>query len=33
MVYDTKSLEKLCGKLPYSLKEGVSITASWLKKN
>jgi nucleoside-diphosphate-sugar epimerase len=33
MVYDTKSLKKLCGKLPYSLKEGVSITASWLKKN
>ena len=33
MVYDTQSLEKLCGKLPYSLNEGVSITASWLKKN
>lgn len=33
MVYDTKSLEKLCGKLPYSLQEGVTITASWLKKN
>ncbi|UPT72018.1 MAG: hypothetical protein M0D53_06985 [Flavobacterium sp. JAD_PAG50586_2] len=33
MVYDTQRLEKLCGELPYSLQEGVTITASWLKKN
>jgi nucleoside-diphosphate-sugar epimerase len=33
MVYDTTRLEKLCGKLPYTLQEGVTITASWLKKN
>lgn len=33
MVYDTTELEKLCGDLPYTLQEGVSITASWLKKN
>jgi nucleoside-diphosphate-sugar epimerase len=33
MVYDTTELEKLCGDLPYTLQEGVTITASWLKKN
>jgi nucleoside-diphosphate-sugar epimerase len=33
MVYDTQSLEKLCGKLPYSLKEGVVITTHWMKNN
>ncbi len=33
MVYDTKSLEKLCGKLPYTLKEGVVITTQWMKNN
>lgn len=33
MVYDTGSLEKLCGKLPYSLEEGVKITADWMKSN
>ncbi|NNT71050.1 NAD(P)-dependent oxidoreductase [Flavobacterium sp. IMCC34852] len=33
MVYDTKSLEKVCGELPYTLQEGVKITASWLKEN
>jgi hypothetical protein len=33
MVYDTKSLERVCGELPYTLQEGVEITASWLKDN
>lgn len=33
MVYDTSKLEKLCGQLPYSLKEGVKITTKWMKKN
>jgi nucleoside-diphosphate-sugar epimerase len=33
MVYDTTRLEKLCGQLPYTLQEGVTMTASWLKKN
>ena len=33
MVYDTSKLEKLCGQLPYSLKEGVKITTEWMKKN
>jgi hypothetical protein len=32
MVYDTQTLEKLCGKLPYDLKEGVAITTDWMKK-
>ncbi len=33
MVYDTNSLEKLCGKLPYNLMEGVSITTKWVNEN
>lgn len=33
MVYDTLKLEKLCGELPYSLKEGVTTTTEWMKKN
>jgi nucleoside-diphosphate-sugar epimerase len=33
MVYDTASLEKLCGELPYKLKESVAITTSWMKNN
>jgi nucleoside-diphosphate-sugar epimerase len=32
MVYDTQTLEKLCGKLPYDLKECVTITTDWMKK-
>ena len=32
MVYNTQTLEKLCGKLPYDLKEGVTITTDWMKK-
>jgi len=32
MVYDTASLEKLCGNLPYSLEQGVKITTNWMKK-
>ncbi len=31
MVYDTSELEKLCGKLPYTLKQGVEITTKWMK--
>lgn len=31
MVYNTQTLEKLCGKLPYDLKEGVVITTDWMK--
>jgi nucleoside-diphosphate-sugar epimerase len=31
MVYDTRSLEKLCGKLPFSLEEGVKTTTAWMK--
>ena len=31
MVYDTTDLENLCGKLPYSLEEGVKTTVSWMK--
>ncbi|MCF6139764.1 NAD(P)-dependent oxidoreductase [Flavobacterium sp. K77] len=33
MVYDTTSLEKLCGPLPYTLKDGVRITAAWIKQD
>lgn len=33
MVYNTTSLEKLCGELPYKLEEGVAITTSWMKNN
>ena len=33
MVYDTSSLEKLCGKLPYDLNESVSITTKWVNEN
>lgn len=33
MVYDTTDLQKACGDLPYTLEEGVKITASWMKKN
>ncbi|MBG6063260.1 nucleoside-diphosphate-sugar epimerase [Flavobacterium sp. CG_9.1] len=33
MVYDTTSLEKLCGELPYKLEESVAITTSWMKNN
>jgi nucleoside-diphosphate-sugar epimerase len=32
MVYDTDDLEKICGKLPYSLEEGVDITLEWINK-
>lgn len=32
MVYDTKTLEKLCGQLPYDLKKGTVITTDWVKK-
>lgn len=32
MVYDTSDLEKICGKLPYSLEEGVDITLEWINK-
>ena len=31
MVYDTADLEALCGKLPYSLEQGVALTTSWMK--
>lgn len=31
MVYDTNSLEKLCGKLPYTLLDGVKKTTNWMK--
>lgn len=31
MVYDTQSLEKLCGPLPYNLEESVKITSDWMK--
>lgn len=31
MVYDTSRLEKICGQLPYTLEEGVKITANWMK--
>lgn len=33
MEYNTASLEKLCGKLPYSLEEGVEITVKWMKQS
>lgn len=33
MVYDTSDLQKLCGNLPYNLKDGVKITVSWMKNN
>jgi len=33
MVYDTQSLEKLCGPLPYNLEESVKITSDWMKIN
>lgn len=33
MVYNTNSLEKLCGNLPYSIKEGVDLTTKWMKNN
>ncbi len=33
MVYDTTALEHLCGKLPYTLEQGVKITTDWMKKN
>lgn len=33
MVYNTTSLENLCGKLPYTLKEGVVVTTNWVKEN
>lgn len=31
MVYDTSTLEKLCGNLPYSLEQGVKITIDWME--
>ena len=33
MVYDTAELETICGKLPYSLTEGVNITVDWMENN
>lgn len=33
MVYDTSDLQKLCGNLPYNLKDGVKITVAWMKDN
>lgn len=30
MVYDTSTLENLCGKLPYTLQQGVDITTQWM---
>ncbi|WP_264560051.1 NAD-dependent epimerase/dehydratase family protein [Flavobacterium sp. N2270] len=32
MVYDTSELEKICGKLPYNLENGVDITLKWINK-
>lgn len=32
MVYDTSDLEKICGKLPYTLEEGVDITLEWINE-
>jgi hypothetical protein len=31
MVYDTVSLERVVGPLPYSLEEGTELTMEWLK--
>lgn len=30
MVYDISELETICGKLPYTLDEGVKITVDWM---
>jgi GlcNAc-P-P-Und epimerase len=32
MVYDTSEIEIICGKLPYSLENGVDITLEWINK-
>lgn len=32
MVYDLSHLETACGKLPYTLADGVKITTDWMKK-
>jgi nucleoside-diphosphate-sugar epimerase len=31
MIHDTTPLQSICGKLPYSTKEGVEITCNWLR--
>lgn len=33
MVYDSSHLNEICGKLPYSLEEGVNITVNWMNEN
>ncbi len=33
MVYPTNELEEICGSLPYSLKEGVDRTISWMSRH
>jgi len=31
MVYDTSLLESIAGPLPYSVEQGVAVTADWLR--
>ena len=31
MIYDTSALESIAGPLPFSVKEGVAVTANWLR--
>lgn len=33
MVYDTSLTEQICGRLPYSLQDGVNETVAWLNTN
>lgn len=32
MTYDTKILQDICGKLPYSLEDGVKKTVEWIRR-
>ncbi len=32
VIYDTRELEDICGRLPYDLKTGVSRTVSWMRE-
>lgn len=33
MVYDTKSLENICGKLPFNIEKGVKQTVAWMNSH